>query len=278
MVNSLNTDARPAPFPPFPTPIASLPSMKSSTYSRQYAHSTIGYHVAKKRKCRQRSKRQWKSSGENDSASSKSDQFVDPLLTLSSKNIFLGEKTNDNKQKNYLINSLKYNSTTQIKSYSPNVIRDIRKKPSSAFDLDRLSGSPYRESSTRTTKIISRIEDDFKESKKTNNRKIDKDNVSREIFLNGQLVEESQGKKSSSESCSPFHSVGGLECNGLNQSLLPYASKVLNCGNTLERVSDIGSLEKLNNSFEHPGSKFSHDLAHNEMVLIRVNDTKIEYL
>ena len=33
MVNSLNTDARPAPFPPFPTPIASLPSMKSSTYS-----------------------------------------------------------------------------------------------------------------------------------------------------------------------------------------------------------------------------------------------------
>jgi hypothetical protein len=181
---------------------------------KQYAHSTVEGSSVRKRKHR-RAKRKWRSSGDNTSSSSRSeklDQIEDDVKEKTtptrqknctykstdfehgdSGNVdsreYLSEKVCTKQKRSHSKENMRYKSTSQVETCSHIVIRKIRKAPS-VFELDTLSGSPERITSTlfHTEEIMPHMKNGDIDSDQPIKKEGESDNVSRELFLDADLI------------------------------------------------------------------------------------------
>ena len=155
-----------SPFPPFPTPMASKVSTPTTPSSKEYAHTIIDHRSANKKTRKSRSKRKWKSTGENNSSDSESehnllksnhsDNVSNRDLEIEDDQNILYNKKNLRSQKRQSFqkrkwasgktfespkrgrssrNQLRYKSNPQIIVY-PTLEVNITQKDISTFDLD----------------------------------------------------------------------------------------------------------------------------------------------
>ena len=158
-----------SPFPPFPTPMASKVSTPTTPSSKEYAHTIIDHRSANKKTRKSRSKRKWKSTGENNSSDSESehnllksnhsDNVSNRDLEIEDDQNILYNKKNLRSQKRQSFqkrkwasgktfespkrgrssrNQLRYKSNPQIIVY-PTLEVNITQKDISTFDLDLTS-------------------------------------------------------------------------------------------------------------------------------------------
>lgn len=155
-----------SPFPPFPTPMASKVSTPTTPSSKEYAHTIIDHRSANKKTRKSRSKRKWKSTGENNSSDSESEHNLlksnhsdnvsnRDLEIEDEQNILYNKKSLQSKKRQSFQkrkwasgktfespkrgrssrNQLRYKSNPQIIVY-PTLEVNITQKDISTFDLD----------------------------------------------------------------------------------------------------------------------------------------------
>ena len=155
-----------SPFPPFPTPMASKVSTPTTPSSKEYAHTIIDHRSANKKTRKSRSKRKWKSTGENNSSDSESEHNLlksnhsdnvsnRDLEIEDEQNILYNKKSLKSKKRQSFQkrkwasgktfespkrgrssrNQLRYKSNPQIIVY-PTLEVNITQKDISTFDLD----------------------------------------------------------------------------------------------------------------------------------------------
>ena len=158
-----------SPFPPFPTPMASKVSTPTTPSSKEYAHTIIDHRSANKKTRKSRSKRKWKSTGENNSSDSESEHNLlksnhsdnvsnRDLEIEDEQNILYNKKSLKSKKRQSFQkrkwasgktfespkrgrssrNQLRYKSNPQIIVY-PTLEVNITQKDISTFDLDLTS-------------------------------------------------------------------------------------------------------------------------------------------
>ena len=155
-----------SPFPPFPTPMASKVSTPTTPSSKEYAHTLIDHRSANKKTRKSRSKRKWKSTGENNSSDSESEhnllksnhsdnvsnrdlEIEDEQNILYNKKSLRSKKRQSFQKRKWASgktfespqrgrssrNQLRYKSNPQIIVY-PTLEVNITQKDISTFDLD----------------------------------------------------------------------------------------------------------------------------------------------
>lgn len=155
-----------SPFPPFPTPMASKVSTPTTHSSNEYADIIIDHRSTNKKTRKSRSKRQWKSTGENNSSGSESDhnllkhihsdnvsnrefEIEDDQNILHNKKSLQSKKRQSFQKRKWASgktfespkrgrssrNQLRYKSNPQIIVY-PTLEVNITQKDISTFDLD----------------------------------------------------------------------------------------------------------------------------------------------
>ena len=158
-----------SPFPPFPTPMASKVSTPTTPSSKEYAHTIIDHRSANKKTRKSRSKRKWKSTGENNSSDSESEhnllksnhsdnvsnrdlEIEDEQNILYNKKGLRSRKSQSFQKRKWASgktfespkrgrssrNQLRYKSNPQIIVY-PTLEVNITQKDISTFDLDLTS-------------------------------------------------------------------------------------------------------------------------------------------
>ena len=158
-----------SPFPPFPTPMASKVSTPTTPSSKEYAHTIIDHRSANKKTRKSRSKRKWKSTGENNSSDSESEhnllksnhsdnvsnrdlEIEDEQNILYNKKSLRSKKRQSFQKRKWASgktfespkrgrssrNQLRYKSNPQIIVY-PTLEVNITQKDISTFDLDLTS-------------------------------------------------------------------------------------------------------------------------------------------
>ena len=158
-----------SPFPPFPTPMASKVSTPTTPSSKEYAHTIIDHRSANKKTRKSRSKRKWKSTGENNSSESESEHNLlkhnhsdnvsnrefdiedDQNISHNKKGLQSKKRQSFQKRKwasgktfespkrgRSSRNQLRYKSNPQIIVY-PTLEVNITQKDISTFDLDLTS-------------------------------------------------------------------------------------------------------------------------------------------
>ena len=240
-IDLTHTELRIQPFPPYPTPLTSKVSTSSGACSKRVAYSTTEIKSTDKR-MRLHAEKKWKSSGENNSSSSRSDKNIqikevegctpirqndiriqrnpyqglveaDPKRTPP----FQRSKPNNyknisgNKKRLSVNNQLRYKSTTQIVSNPPFPDIDIRKS-SSAFELTISTASsnmkiPPKYNIKRT---IHHFKEDKPQGQPQDTSNVDKKATSEKIealFLDSKLIGD-EGRKLDDENNSSYFSIG----------------------------------------------------------------------
>ena len=268
--NSLNVDLGVLPFPPFPSPIQSMVS--PAKHHQQQFYSTVDVPADAKRK-RRRAKREWKSTGENSSKSSsdcspekelsvktdrgqemrKSAKFAlqknctyesgsDKSKSMKttkgrryvSEKLSSVKKTTLNVKKPHVL----YKSTSQITTWSP-LSNNNSHKASSAMELDLLTRKQFRSTpySPQTVEVSSRWKEECmsREFICPGADNIEEDDISRDFFINGELIEMGEIQTSGHESPSSYYTgtdnepMKNVLCHPLLPSLSSSLKKINKC-------------------------------------------------